>query len=39
MAQRNIDWQLFIAWDGTNYDNETSRLVNAQGSYELTAPA
>lgn len=39
MASRQIRWQLQIDWDGDDtYTTETDRLVNAAGSYELTAP-
>ncbi len=35
---RTIAYQLYIAWDGTNYSNESSRLIQATGENRLTAP-
>lgn len=38
MAGRDIRWRLFIAWNGTNYQDESARLLSVQGDHKLTAP-
>lgn len=35
---RNIVYRLYIAWDGTNYVAETTRLIQASGENRLTSP-
>jgi hypothetical protein len=35
---RTIAYRLYIAWDGTNYVAESSRLLQASGENRLTSP-
>ncbi len=35
---RAIAYRLYIAWDGTNYIDESARLIQAGGENRLTAP-
>jgi hypothetical protein len=35
---RTINYRLYIAWDGTNYTAESTRLIQASGENRLTAP-
>lgn len=35
---RAIAYRLFVAWDGTNYTNESARLIQATGENRLTDP-
>jgi hypothetical protein len=35
---RAIAYRLYIAWDGSNYVNESARLIQATGENKLTAP-
>ena len=38
MSTRDIRWQLYIKWDGSNYVDESSRLISATGNYAINAP-
>lgn len=38
MTTRTIDYRLYIAWDGTNYTDESSRLISANGEMSLAPP-
>jgi len=35
---RSIAFRLYVAWDGTNFTQETSRLISATGENRLTPP-
>jgi hypothetical protein len=35
---RTIVYRLYIAWDGSSYQNETTRLLQASGENRLTSP-
>lgn len=38
MATRDVRWELYIEWDGTNPVDESSRLLSATGNYRINAP-
>lgn len=35
---RTVVWRLYVAWDGTNYIDESARLIQASGENRLTSP-
>lgn len=35
---RTVTFRLWVAWDGTNYINESARLIQATGDNKLAAP-
>lgn len=38
MTTRLISYRLYVAWDGTNYIDESSRLISASGEMSLSPP-